>query len=780
MASGQPSKGTDLRKGNPTSLSVNTTNVRGVKTSIPDLISEEENQVEDDEVDVIRLAQHRPYLQQHLRQPILENKWRRNSGNTDPASTNTGANIASIRSESAPAASAGPTKRRRLLVAVLIPPVKRRINEKPGSSPALGYEESQQPTGSTAAHAQWPSTKKASRLHNQRQKTKPEREREIVTWDRNHRRKARISDDTSSTSSTPSASPAVSPAPSEGSIDSSDRPLSASVKMATGPDFLGPDLLSHKVIPSDGIPSSKGKKDTAENVAEPEDNTRSTRESTPGEGDLGSSSVRYRRYVISRAQKHPQKSSASTSVASRASDNMALPELLRRITPLLRGGSISSASSIDSLVELMSNVDEAGGRKIILNALLSTQSSVILGRFIRSEGLGILRQWIGDARNNPDSPQQQEILQAIIRVLKALPFDVKTLKGNLKGAIALIAGDGDRNHAISKSASDLLQKWSDLSEHTGRSPSRSPHRDKSSSARKKSGFGGSQHSLETRQSTAAQKISQLPRFKLRSPTTSNQSQLPSPVLASTQKDHPVKEEDTQIRHDLSSAPPNRAAASPSRPPTTINFDPLSSQHNKAMEALRKQQKKPKRVQFKDDAELVSIRYFEKYLGGDESANADENEHTKESFDNDDSYSHPEQDSMVSIDHQSVTRQFIIPDNEAKRLIDGVAWTPPQLLYIVFEPDPDGRIQEIAHGEQSTEKYWQAERESQVQSVTYRNIVDIPASPEEPDPETEKVLPTDLASQTQIPLFSRDADHVSVLLQTLTGVYQLITRSSGHL
>ncbi|KAF9174784.1 hypothetical protein BGX20_009779 [Mortierella sp. AD010] len=737
MASGQPSKGTDLRKGNPTSLSVNTTNVRGVKTSIPDLISEEENQVEDDEVDVIRLAQHRPYLQQHLRQPILENKWRRNSGNTDPASTNTGANIASIRSESAPAASAGPTKRRRLLVAVLIPPVKRRINEKPGSSPALGYEESQQPTGSTAAHAQWPSTKKASRLHNQRQKTKPEREREIVTWDRNHRRKARISDDTSSTSSTPSASPAVSPAPSEGSIDSSDRPLSASVKMATGPDFLGPDLLSHKVIPSDGIPSSKGKKDTAENVAEPEDNTRSTRESTPGEGDLGSSSVRYRRYVISRAQKHPQKSSASTSVASRASDNMALPELLRRITPLLRGGSISSASSIDSLVELMSNVDEAGGRKIILNALLSTQSSVILGRFIRSEGLGILRQWIGDARNNPDSPQQQEILQAIIRVLKALPFDVKTLKGNLKGAIALIAGDGDRNHASS-------------------------------------------NDLSFSQSTAAQKISQLPRFKLRSPTTSNQSQLPSPVLASTQKDHPVKEEDTQIRHDLSSAPPNRAAASPSRPPTTINFDPLSSQHNKAMEALRKQQKKPKRVQFKDDAELVSIRYFEKYLGGDESANADENEHTKESFDNDDSYSHPEQDSMVSIDHQSVTRQFIIPDNEAKRLIDGVAWTPPQLLYIVFEPDPDGRIQEIAHGEQSTEKYWQAERESQVQSVTYRNIVDIPASPEEPDPETEKVLPTDLASQTQIPLFSRDADHVSVLLQTLTGVYQLITRSSGHL
>ncbi|KAF9997803.1 hypothetical protein BGZ79_008490 [Entomortierella chlamydospora] len=736
MASGQASKGTDLRKGNPTSLSINTTNVRGVKTSIPDLISEEENQVEDDEVEVIRLAQHRPYLQQHQRQPIIENKWRRNSGNTASAGTNTGTSIASIGSESASATSA----------------------------------ESQQPTGSAAAHAQAPSTKKALRLHNQRQKAKPEREeREIVTWDRNRRRKARVSDDTSSTSSTPSASPAVSPAPSEGNIDSSDRSLSVSVKMATGPDFSGSDPLSHKVIPSEGIPSTKGKKETAESVAKSDDSTR-TRESTPGEGDLGSSSVRYRRYVISPAQKHPQKSSASTSVASGATNNMALPELLRRITPLLRGGSISSASSVDSLVELMSNVNEAGGRKIILNALLSTQSSVILGRFIRSEGLGILRQWIDDARNNSDSPQQQEILQAMIRVLKALPFDAKTLKGSLKGAIALIAGDGDRNHAISKSASDLLQKWGDLSEHTGRSPSRSPHRDKSASARKKSGFGGSQHSLETRQSTAAQKISQLPRFKLRSPTTSSQSQLPSPILASTQKDHPVKEEDTQIRHDLSSAPPNRTTASPSRPTTTINFDPLSSQHNKAMEALRKQQKKSKRVQFKDDAELVSIRYFEKYLG-DESANADENEHTKESFDNDDSYSHPEQNSTASIDHQSVTRQFIIPDNEAKRLIDGVAWTPPQLLYIVFEPDPEGRIQEIAHGEQSTEKYWQAERESQVQSVTYRNIFDIPASPEEPDPETEKVLPTDLASQTQIPLFS-----VSHFFLLLLFIYYTTTNS----
>ncbi|KAF9353585.1 hypothetical protein BGX26_008658 [Mortierella sp. AD094] len=775
MASGQPSKGADPRKRNLTSLSINTTNVRGVKTSIPELISEEENQVEDDEVDVIRLAQHRPYLQQHQRQPIFENRWLQNSGNMASTGLNTGTSSASIGSEPISVTSAGPTKRRKLLVAVVIPPVKRCINEGPEPHPAaLGHEDSQQLAASVATHAQAPSAKKSLRLHSQPQKAKldahflvnprPAREEReemaleigeptnrTATWLQNRRHKARVSGDISSTPSTPSTSPIISPVLSEGNINIFDKSLSASVKMLTGPDYsLGHDLSSHKVIPSESkheIPSTKiGKEEIIESVAESDDSA-GEREGTPGEGDLGSSSVRYRRYVAPPTQKHPLRSFASTSLANRVTNNMASPKLLRRITTLLRGGSISSASNIDPLVELMSNTDETGGRRIILNALLSTQSSVILGRFIRSEGLGILRRWIDDARNNPDSPQHQEILQAIIRVLKVLPFDAKTLKGNLKGAIVLIAGDGDRNHAISRSASDLLQKWGGLHENTGRALSRSSHPDRSISARKRSGFGASPFSLDTRQSTAVQEISQLPRFKLRSPTTSNQPQFPSQVPASTQKNHLVKEENTQIRRDPPSATPNRTTIPPSRPPTTINFDPLSSQHNKAMEALRKQQKKSKRVRFRDDAELVSIRYFDKDSGGDESANADENERTN------DSYSYPERNSTASIDHQPVIRQFVIPDNEVKGLIDGVAWTPPQLLYIVFESDPEGRIQEVANGEQSTEKYWQAEREAQVQSVTYRSVLDIPDSPEEPDPETEKVLPTDLASQVQMPLFS---------------------------
>ncbi|KAF9111078.1 hypothetical protein BGX27_005448 [Mortierella sp. AM989] len=700
MASGQSSTGADPRKGNTSFFSSSppsTSNARTIKTSIPDLISEENQIEEDDEVDIIRLAQHRPYMQQHQHYSRSKDRQYRNSNCTVSSNVNTSTSSSNITNKGCETISRvsalGPAKRRRLLVAVVIPTPKRLTHERlEPLSTTLGHESLQEVSVVAQPATDTPLAKKTVKFFNQAQKATleahflvnptPTRDEKvnislevgeslarIDNWFKARRQKARIYDEgTSSAGSTPSTSPTVSPAPSGSGTDSDE--------------------------------------------------------------DLG----------------HRKKNSTSTHSNYRVihNDKMDNAELLRRIAPLLRGGSISDLSGIDPLVELMSDSNEANGRKIILNALLSTQNPEILERsysswpehggflFIRSEGLNIIRRWIDDARNNPENPKHQEILLTIIRVLKALPFDSKTLKGSLKGAIVLIVGDGDRTHGMGY----LQCLW----------------------------------------------VSQLPRFK-RSPSSSGHTQFTFEAPARSEKNRITSDmENNQPRHNSSRPVQIHSAVAPNGPLGTINFDPLSSQHNRAMEALRKQQKKSKTVRFKEGEDLVSIRIFERDSSGDESTKVEGG--TDIFDDHGPSYSYPE-DISPSQSHFQITpstvhlptvRHFLMPESIMQDFIDGVFWTPPWPLDVVYEPDLNDDLPAIANGEDSTEKHHQAEREAQVRPAVYRSLSDIPLSPAEPDSEAD----INQASPKQIPLFSRETDHVSLLLQTLTNVYQMVVKNSHHL
>ncbi|KAF9209093.1 hypothetical protein BGZ49_006359 [Haplosporangium sp. Z 27] len=759
----QPSKDSDSRKENLLSFSPNTINARDAKTSIPDLISEEEHHVEDEEVDVIRLAQHRPYLQQSQYQFKLEDQGQRlhNSGNISSTNINIGTSSTSVVGRSNTVSSAGgPTKRRMLVVAVVIPPIKKVVYEEPRPDPAASRQkDSPEPV---ALAEEIPLAKKTQKFFTKEQRTKleayflvnPSPSKDtykeialdicettnrvwIASWFRKRRQKTRIGDEAGSAGSTPRTSPVNSP------------------------------VLSGRV---------DEKVEEAMSEAESDDSsTQESREGTPGEGNLGSSSVRYRSYTAPSTLNPSTRGSTSTN-----SQDKTLSGLMRQITPLLRGGSIASPLGIDPLVDLMSKTDEPAGKKIILNALLSTQSRAILDRFVQTDGLNIIRRWIDDSRNNPHSPQRQEILLTIIRVLKALPFNSTTLKGSLKGAIVLIVGDRDSTHEIASNASELLQKWSNFTEGVSRNKLRSPRVDKSISAKKRSGF-----EVPPRQSTVVQEVPQLPRFKLKSPTASSQPRVASQAPVTTQIRHVAKEEDSRPRQDLLSSAQARTTILPSRPLTTINFDPLASQHNKAMEALRKQQKKIKTVRFKDDTELQTIRYFEKDSDGDDSASADDQESGTESFDDDEpSYSYSKQilpsissfQKVPPSDNLPVVRHFLMPDNVMKDFIEGTFWLPPQPLDNISMSQSDSNLPGAANGEESTEKYRQAEREAQLPPVIYYATSDIPMSPAEPDPEPESEMSAHCDPKI-MPLFSREADHVAVLLQTLTSVYQIVMKNN---
>ncbi|KAF9431586.1 hypothetical protein BGZ76_000100 [Entomortierella beljakovae] len=753
-------------RGNDPSVVNTSINKTRIKSSIPDFISEDENHMDDEETEVIRFAHPRPFIP-HYQHPIkIEEQQPANPSSPDNNYLNDNRN-------SLPSTIPTIPTKRRFLVAVVVPPVKRinsgipeiQQNVDIKQEDMMDYEHH---TPRFAAGIQIPLAKKTVKFFSQIQRDKLEecfnssskpskvtKQRlaseinepldRVNRWFSNRRIKAKLSDETNSSVSTPSTSPRVSPAPKD--VEMCEEPLQS----------------------------------------ESESEGHSSREDTPGEGNLGSSSAGNRPYIPPPAFNISTRSIASirpndSGVTCKAD----LGELTRKIAPLLKGGSISRKSNVDPLVGLMATANDTAKRNLILNALISTQSSEILGRFVNSEGLNRLSQWIDDARNNMKDIDHQETLLRIIRALKALPLDSRTLKGNLKVAIVLIAGDKekDSSNEVKRHASELLQKWQSISQ-TARRRGPTPL-DVSSNTRKET----RSNSADIRKITTSQDISKLPKFKLRSPTAPSKPQFPTNV--STEKSKQTFEGKGQTQTLDSSIEPIQTdivdnPASHQR--IAINFDPSSSQHNKAMEALRNKQKKSKTVRFKDGLELEAIKYFEKDPNEDEPVEY-ERESSPDGYSDDDDYqSFPDQF------YPSNIPAFILPENLMDDYLQGVYFRHPHPLMLesvqdtlLIECNEDNHSQEVpqgedhhhpptvvAAGENSTEKDIQAEREAQVQPSIYRTISDIPWTPAEPDSEEDT---SNLSSeQKQIPLYSNAADYSTVLLQTLTRVYQMITIGS---
>ncbi|KAI7829808.1 hypothetical protein BC939DRAFT_322172 [Gamsiella multidivaricata] len=253
----------------------------------------------------------------------------------------------------------------------------------------------------------------------------------------------------------------------------------------------------------------------------------------------------------------------------------------------------------------------------------------------------------------------------MIRILKALPFDVERLTAsNLGRAIKLLASDKEASSRITSTATELKEQWHKLIDEAniGSSPSRSE--DQSENARKKARQDS--HPLS---SGFGQDISQLPKFNkaksasLPSPKSSAAKPMPrsnpdffKEIAASRPASKPVKTTARRARISMEDSQPDNSASftstapqnnnnagsaslpstsAPQPPPApfigianssaktpplstrpapdpvssakTTDFDPQSAQHEKAWEAARNLKKK-KTVRFNDN-ELEQVRIF---------------------------------------------------------------------------------------------------------------------------------------------------------------------------
>ncbi|KAF9312696.1 hypothetical protein BG003_006005, partial [Podila horticola] len=138
-------------------------------------------------------------------------------------------------------------------------------------------------------------------------------------------------------------------------------------------------------------------------------------------------------------------------------------EVSKRLSFLLRGGGIVNPNDIDAINGLMEQTSNDDGRKYILNALLSTKSPAVQERFVDSQGLGILRSWIIEARKSPKESHNADLLLKSMLVLKSLPISITILSEcKLGKSVRILAADNEIDPDIKREASELENQWRQL------------------------------------------------------------------------------------------------------------------------------------------------------------------------------------------------------------------------------------------------------------------------------------------------------------------------------
>ncbi|KAF9193263.1 hypothetical protein BGZ51_003782 [Haplosporangium sp. Z 767] len=395
------------------------------------------------------------------------------------------------------------------------------------------------------------------------------------------------------------------------------------------------------------------------------DKNQSDREETPfAEGVLGSAAIRYRPYAVPSRSEQATRPSAEKPVAalSKPSRKNKLQsfEVAGRITPFLRGGSIVKAEDIKTFVGIMEAAGDMDGKKYILNALLSTKPLPILTRFVHSAGPSIILAWMAEARKNVQDPQCQDILLKILRILKALPWEVETsVKIKLERMVKNLTTEKDGIPDIVKSATELHDKWNNTNsglEHTSSRLTRASTTESARRARPSPGtdnfFGGQHQDLSllpkfTKASTSTPKASSsmtpnhnfFKEITNASTPTQTTKKMPARLSISTrpQQDNRGGSSSPASASALSSspsvlttAPPTRSRRLPSdstpaqrpqmesTPPqfsvtkeTVRRLSHTSSSLSSASSSKLLNQTPKKTVRFKGDHELVQTRFIER-------------------------------------------------------------------------------------------------------------------------------------------------------------------------
>ncbi|KAF9966308.1 hypothetical protein BGZ70_002714 [Mortierella alpina] len=339
-----------------------------------------------------------------------------------------------------------------------------------------------------------------------------------------------------------------------------------------------------------------------------------------------------------------------------------------RLGPLLLGGSVAKPENMLRIAELMASVSDMGGRRYILNALLSTKLRPIQQRFLQTSGPKLLGLWIKNAMEDPHSPECHETVTKAIKILKELPFDLEKLSEfKLGKIIKQIATGKEGSQVLIRSAAELKDQWLGLINSTDTLSLPSNMTASAAGAKKTISKGISIPFFGDNQ---AREMAQLPKFTKAKPGATSAPKSPritsnpgffneiaplapsAPTPNSKARASSAHKGNSRVDFGSSSSVTNlrQTAASASsgtgrplvdsRPPqskvplgpvvinpqptlTTANrarslaFNASSSQHDKAREAGLKLIHKKKTVRFKADFELVQIKYFERVVYEDD-------------------------------------------------------------------------------------------------------------------------------------------------------------------
>ncbi|KAF9576227.1 hypothetical protein EC968_009786 [Mortierella alpina] len=163
-------------------------------------------------------------------------------------------------------------------------------------------------------------------------------------------------------------------------------------------------------------------------------------------------------------------------------------EIAQRVARLSRGGAIVKAEDVKTVVQLMSAASDYEGRKYILTALLCTKAMVVLEKFVRSNGPAVFRTWILEASKNLEKSNNRDMVLTSIAILKALPFDLESLKDSKLGKLMKgLSSDKEADKDISRQASQLVEKWRQLISETRSEPTEPSAAVKSDNDKKRSG-----------------------------------------------------------------------------------------------------------------------------------------------------------------------------------------------------------------------------------------------------------------------------------------------------
>ncbi|CAO3570150.1 unnamed protein product [Mortierella alpina] len=163
-------------------------------------------------------------------------------------------------------------------------------------------------------------------------------------------------------------------------------------------------------------------------------------------------------------------------------------EIAQRVARMSRGGAIVKAEDVKTVVQLMGAASDYEGRKYILTALLCTKAMVVLEKFVRSSGPLVFRTWILEASKNLEKSNNRDMVLTSIAILKALPFDLETLKDSKLGRLMKgLSTDKEADKDISRQASQLVEKWRQLISETRSEPTEASAAVKSDNDKKRSG-----------------------------------------------------------------------------------------------------------------------------------------------------------------------------------------------------------------------------------------------------------------------------------------------------